>query len=403
MDPMRTLAACLLVLAVSAANGMPPPSTQSTPPTIAPIATEAPYAPGIERLLTRNMRGKDVRLLQLRLIELGYLGGTADGVFGGQTERAVKRFQFYHDLEEDGIAGLYTLQILFSEDAQVAPPEPVITASPVPTATPTLAPTLPPIQTPTPTPVPTASPVPTATPTPIPTPMPPPSPPPTPSPVPTAQVTASPEPTEAATATPVVTEAPPATEAPTEAPTQEATELPTDGPTQEATEAPTDGPTEAPTVEPTVAPPVGQTIIPRPEILVMRETTVLPVVAAQDSNLQYWMFPLLSLCQSLGYTNEITENAYHLVLTDAEQQVLSDVALSYTTKPDGSLDTVLVLADGEVALLEDDIPVLMVQEPAQEGQPLPTPTMYVSVEFVHEILGYVVEVDDAGIHLMGGD
>ena len=43
--------------------------------------------------LKRGSRGEDVREAQEWLIELGYLDGNADGIFGKKTEAAVKRFQ----------------------------------------------------------------------------------------------------------------------------------------------------------------------------------------------------------------------------------------------------------------------------------------------------------------------
>ena len=45
------------------------------------------------RELTRNLEGADVAQLQLALIDLGHLEGSADGEFGWRTERAVKAWQ----------------------------------------------------------------------------------------------------------------------------------------------------------------------------------------------------------------------------------------------------------------------------------------------------------------------
>jgi peptidoglycan hydrolase-like protein with peptidoglycan-binding domain len=55
-----------------------------------------------EVVVKRGDRGSAVRSIQQ---ELGIL---ADGVFGAQTERAVKRFQRSHDLVPDGIVGPLT-------------------------------------------------------------------------------------------------------------------------------------------------------------------------------------------------------------------------------------------------------------------------------------------------------
>jgi len=52
--------------------------------------------------------------LQLKLIELGYLDGKADGHFGGGTEKAVKLFQEEHGLEVTGIADPATQEKLYS-------------------------------------------------------------------------------------------------------------------------------------------------------------------------------------------------------------------------------------------------------------------------------------------------
>ena len=53
--------------------------------------------------------------LQNRLIELGYLRDAADGVFGGNTETAVRAFQKYNDLPETGVADPDTQRKLFSD------------------------------------------------------------------------------------------------------------------------------------------------------------------------------------------------------------------------------------------------------------------------------------------------
>lgn len=58
-----------------------------------------------ERLLKSGVRGEDVERLQELLAELGYAPGEADGIFGGQTERAVRALQERGGLEVDGIYG----------------------------------------------------------------------------------------------------------------------------------------------------------------------------------------------------------------------------------------------------------------------------------------------------------
>ncbi|MGN0185770.1 MAG: peptidoglycan-binding protein [Aristaeellaceae bacterium] len=52
--------------------------------------------------------------LQNKLIELGYLRDTADGVFGANTESAVAAFQRSNGLTESGVADAATLRLLYS-------------------------------------------------------------------------------------------------------------------------------------------------------------------------------------------------------------------------------------------------------------------------------------------------
>lgn len=57
------------------------------------------------RLLYTGTRGDDVRAVQLQLIDLGYAPGTADGIFGSRTQRAVSAFQQKVGLKADGVVG----------------------------------------------------------------------------------------------------------------------------------------------------------------------------------------------------------------------------------------------------------------------------------------------------------
>ena len=178
-------------------------------PMITPKTTQAPaQQPGAETekitpfpvpAITPNERayhniamgakGKEVKRIQEKLIELNYLpADTADGAYGRQTANAVKKFQYYNGLTADGIAGRRTQTYLFENPDIVANPE--VKATEVPT----------------------------------------------------------PEVTEAPTEAP--TEVP--TEAPTEEPTEEPTETPTEEPTEAPAEEPTEAPTEEPTEEPEV-------------------------------------------------------------------------------------------------------------------------------------------------------
>lgn len=184
MDFLKTLLAYMtLIGALSVQEGPLPeavPTPTMVPPhvtaTLVPFQTEAPTAtpsptPAPVPLLTPSSRyevlqyqdrGSDVRKLQNKLIELGYMPkGSADGAYGYQTYNAVRDFQKANGLEADGVAGPATLTNLYHNPAILpkVTPAPVITATP----TPTIAPTFTPAPTATPSPTPTAAPTPTAT------------------------------------------------------------------------------------------------------------------------------------------------------------------------------------------------------------------------------------------------
>jgi N-acetylmuramoyl-L-alanine amidase len=59
-----------------------------------------------------HMTGDDVFSLQERLLELGYDSGRADGVFGRQTEQALRSFQRDYGMSPDGMCGPRTLRHL---------------------------------------------------------------------------------------------------------------------------------------------------------------------------------------------------------------------------------------------------------------------------------------------------
>jgi len=80
-------------------------------------------------VLKAGSQGTDVRKLQVRLAELGYYNGGADGIFGSSTEAAVKSFQRNNSLTADGQAGEQTQKKLYSSSAASAP-RPVATADP---------------------------------------------------------------------------------------------------------------------------------------------------------------------------------------------------------------------------------------------------------------------------------
>ncbi len=65
--------------------------------------------PQVLALSRRGSTGSEVRQIQQRLIQWGYLSGKVDGIYGAKTEAAVKRFQQKNGLTPDGIAGSATL------------------------------------------------------------------------------------------------------------------------------------------------------------------------------------------------------------------------------------------------------------------------------------------------------
>ena len=64
---------------------------------------------GSTELLKIGSRGTAVSNLQQRLKDLGYSIGKVDGIFGSQTQNAVKAFQKDNGLVADGIAGPKTI------------------------------------------------------------------------------------------------------------------------------------------------------------------------------------------------------------------------------------------------------------------------------------------------------
>ena len=62
--------------------------------------------------LSAPMTGDDVAELQVRLGELGYNSGRADGVFGAQLDGIVREFQRHRGLADDGVFGPETLREL---------------------------------------------------------------------------------------------------------------------------------------------------------------------------------------------------------------------------------------------------------------------------------------------------
>ncbi len=66
-------------------------------------------------ILRRGSRGTAVADLQRRLSSAGFNAGTADGIFGSNTDAAVRAFQRSHGLHGDGIVGSMTWGALLNE------------------------------------------------------------------------------------------------------------------------------------------------------------------------------------------------------------------------------------------------------------------------------------------------
>ncbi len=72
-------------------------------------------------ILRNGSKGTQVKKLQNALIDLGYLTGKADGVYGSKTEAAVKEFQrkngFAGEVGYAGVATMFTQAALYNCDA----------------------------------------------------------------------------------------------------------------------------------------------------------------------------------------------------------------------------------------------------------------------------------------------
>ncbi len=69
-------------------------------------------SPRILKLTHPVQQGRDVGLLQIRLRDFGYFKGSADMVFGGETDKAVKDYQAANNLHIDGVVGASTRKLL---------------------------------------------------------------------------------------------------------------------------------------------------------------------------------------------------------------------------------------------------------------------------------------------------
>ncbi len=138
MDLVKTLVLYMVMLVSSATDASPnitpiPKGAVLTTPT--PYVTEAPKhtpppssaptkaPPAVKKYPTLFVgeKGTNVRKLQEKLKELGYLEDKVDGAYGRNTQEAVKAFQKKHGLEVDGVAGNQTQTMLFENKNVVSP------------------------------------------------------------------------------------------------------------------------------------------------------------------------------------------------------------------------------------------------------------------------------------------
>lgn len=171
MDLLKTLLIYLSVLFASSVQNAPEaleiltatptPTVYVAPvtptPTPSPTPTPVPtidITPNPEyKQLQMGDRGEQVRAMQEKLIEYGYLQGEADGAYGNMTRQAVEAFQYQHGLSADGIAGRRTLTVLYESPEIRLAPELIPTPAPTPTVklevalTPTPTPTFIPVET----------------------------------------------------------------------------------------------------------------------------------------------------------------------------------------------------------------------------------------------------------------
>ena len=66
----------------------------------------------VEVLSKYGSRGEEVRQIQTKLKRWGYYSGNVDGIYGSQTQEAVRYFQRKNGLAVDGIAGPATLKAM---------------------------------------------------------------------------------------------------------------------------------------------------------------------------------------------------------------------------------------------------------------------------------------------------
>ena len=88
-----------------------------------PLLMDKFYAEEFSKIpgtLSKGASGEEVKRVQRRLYDLEYLFTSADGAYGGGTERAIKDFQKRNGLSQTGIADQTALEKLFSDSARKA-------------------------------------------------------------------------------------------------------------------------------------------------------------------------------------------------------------------------------------------------------------------------------------------
>ena len=86
--------------------------------------------------LIEGSSGDSVSQLQARLVELGFARGNPTGEYGSATTESVRLFQSRNDLDETGVANVYTQAVLYSSFARNIDGETAISALPAATAQP---------------------------------------------------------------------------------------------------------------------------------------------------------------------------------------------------------------------------------------------------------------------------
>lgn len=76
----------------------------------------------LEKLFSDDAKGDEPRMIQNRLIKLGYLTGSADGILGAKSIAAIEKFQQLHNLEVTGEVNEETWSLLFSDSVTIIRP-----------------------------------------------------------------------------------------------------------------------------------------------------------------------------------------------------------------------------------------------------------------------------------------